>query len=260
VTNAHVVGNADKFIVTTSRGKRLTGSLVGAFPEGDLAVIKADAASLTPASFADSTKLRVGDLAIAIGNPLGLASSVTEGIISGLHRLEPEGNGIVLPNLIQTSAPINPGNSGGALVDLRGRLIGIPTLAAADPQLGGAAAGIGFAIPSNIASSIATQLIQHGSVTNSNRAYLGVEVADTGGASGVYITRVIPGTAADKAGLQAGELITAANGTPTPTSNVLAILLARLKPGQKVTVKFIRQDRHRGEAKVVLGEYSSGRG
>ena len=97
---------------------------------------------------------------MAIGNPLGLSSSFTEGIVSALNRQEPEGNGVVLPSAIQTSAAINPGNSGGALVDIQGRVIGIPTLAAADPQMGGAAAGIGFAIPSNVVTNIAGQLVE----------------------------------------------------------------------------------------------------
>src|SRR5436190_1440838 len=163
VTNYHVVGNATTFTVTTySPTKTLTGTLVGTFPADDLAVIKVSGGNLHPATFADSSKLRVGDLAMAIGNPLGLSSSVTEGIVSALGRQEPEGNGVVLQNAIQTSAAINPGNSGGALVNIGGRVIGIPTLAAADPQLGGAAAGIGFAIPSNTVKSIATQIIQHG--------------------------------------------------------------------------------------------------
>src|SRR5581483_11660815 len=162
VTNAHVVGTATTFTVTTSAGKQLRGTLVGSFAADDLAVIKVKGGSLRPATFADSSKLRVGDIAMAIGNPLGLSSSVTEGIVSALGRQEPEGNGRVLQNAIQTSAPINPGNSGGALVSITGNVIGIPTLAAADPQLGGAASGIGFAIPSNTVKRIAGQIVKFG--------------------------------------------------------------------------------------------------
>jgi S1-C subfamily serine protease len=117
VTNYHVVGGAKTFTVTTSTGKRLKGTLVGSFPPDDLAVIKVSRTDLSPASFADSSKLRVGELAIAIGNPLGLQSSVTQGLVSALGRQEPEGNGVVLQNAIQTSAAINPGNSGGAVVN-----------------------------------------------------------------------------------------------------------------------------------------------
>ena len=162
VTNAHVVSGATSVTVTTSTGKRLNGTLVGEFPEDDLAVIKVDGSGLHPATFADSSKLVVGQIAIAIGNPLGLSSSVTEGIVSALNRQEPEGNGVTLQNAIQTSAAINPGNSGGALVDILGRVIGIPTLAAQDPQFGGAAAGIGFAIPSNTVLDIAGQIAKNG--------------------------------------------------------------------------------------------------
>ena len=126
VTNDHVVGTATAFSVTTSTGRRLKGSLVGRFTPDDLAVIKVNGSGLRPAAFADSSKLRVGDIAMAIGNPLGLSSSVTEGIVSALNRQEAEGNGVTLPNTIQTSAPINPGNSGGALVDIHGRVIGDP--------------------------------------------------------------------------------------------------------------------------------------
>ncbi len=255
VTNDHVVGTATSFTVTTQAGKQLKGTLVGTFQEDDLAVIKVPAVGLKPASFADSGKLQVGDIAIAIGNPLGLASSVTEGIISALGRQEPEGNGVVLPSAIQTSAAINPGNSGGALVDISGRVIGIPTLAAEDPQLGGAAAGIGFAIPSNTVTSIASQLIKFGKVLHSNRAYLGVKIADTGAANGVYIAQVLPGTAAAKAGLKVGELITAVNGTATPSSDVLGSVLAALKPGQSVTVKYTRQAGTSGSVQLTLGQY-----
>jgi trypsin-like peptidase len=186
VTNYHVVGTAKTFTVTTyAPARRLTGKLVGTFPADDLAVIKVNSNALRPAAFADSSKLRVGEIAMAVGNPLGLSSSVTEGIVSALGRQEPEGNGVVLQNAIQTSAAINPGNSGGALVNIRGSVIGIPTLGAADPQLGGAAAGIGFAIPSNTVKNIASQIIQHGHVVSSGRPYLGIQVGDTG--NGVYV-------------------------------------------------------------------------
>ena len=133
VTNAHVVGSAKSFTVTTSKGRRLQGELVGTFPADDLAVIKVATSASRPAVFANSSKLRVGDIAMAIGNPLGLSSSVTQGIVSALGRSSSEGDGVTLPNTIQTSAPINPGNSGGALADISGRVIGVPTLAAERP-------------------------------------------------------------------------------------------------------------------------------
>jgi putative serine protease PepD len=159
VTNNHVVSGASSFTVTTASGKRYPAKLVGSFPPDDLAVIKVSGAHLKPATFADSSKLQIGDLAIAIGNPLGLRSSVTEGIVSAFREaVQEEGGNVTLPSVIQTSAAINPGNSGGALVDIEGRVIGIPTLAATDPQLGGGSApGIGFAIPSNLVKDIATR-------------------------------------------------------------------------------------------------------
>jgi putative serine protease PepD len=253
VTNAHVVGSAATFVVTTSTGKQYKGSLVGTFEADDLAVIKVSGAKLLPASFADSSKLRVGDLAMAIGNPLGLRSSVTQGIISALGRQEPEGNGFVLQNAIQTSAAINPGNSGGALVNIGARVIGIPTLAAADPQLGGAAAGIGFAIPSNTVTSIASQLIKFGHVVNSGRPYLGVRVGETG--NGVYIGTVYPGSPATKAGLKVGDVIQSVNGKPTPSSDELGSVLAGYKPGQTVTLKVVHQSGSTDLVKITLGEY-----
>jgi putative serine protease PepD len=254
VTNNHVVGSAKTFTVTTSSGKQLKGTLVGSFPADDLAVIKVSAgANLHAASFANSSKLRVGDLAMAIGNPLGLQSSVTQGIVSALGRQEPEGNGVTLANAVQTSAAINPGNSGGALVDIEGRVIGIPTLAAADPQLGGAASGIGFAIPSNTVKRIASQLVRYGHVVNSGRPYLGVEIGDTG--NGVYVGRVTGGGPAAKAGIKAGDVIVAVNGKATPTSDQLGTVLAGFKPGQTVTLKVVHQSGSTSEVKVKLGQY-----
>jgi len=255
VTNDHVVGSSKTFTVTTSSGKVLKGTLVGTFPEDDLAVINVPSTTLTPATFANFSTVQVGDIAIAIGNPLGLASSVTEGIVSGLGRQEPEGNGIILPSAIQTSAAINPGNSGGALVNIDGQVIGIPTLAAEDPQLGGAAAGIGFAIPSNVVADIAGQLVKYGKVVDSGRAYLGISISDTGQANGVAITDVLAGTPAAKAGLTAGELITALNGTATPTSDSLGTVLAGLKPGQTVTVRFMRQSGTSGSVQLTLAQF-----
>ena len=223
------------FQVTLADGKQYPARLVGGFPADDLAVLHVNATGLHPASFADSADLAVGDVTLAIGNPLGLQSSVTEGIVSALGRTVNEDNGVALPNVIQTSAAINPGNSGGALVDLQGQVVGIPTLAAADPQLGGSAAGIGFAIPSNTVQDIADQLIGSGQVTNSHRAYLGVEVAATT-SNGVLVTEVRQGGPAGKAGIATGELVTAVDGTATPDPASLADVLAGLHPGQAVRV------------------------
>jgi S1-C subfamily serine protease len=159
VTNNHVVGRYKRFQVTDSSGRRLAATLVGAFPPDDLAVIHVAGGSLRAAVLGDSSKLRVGDIVLAVGNPLGLQSSVTDGIVSALGRSVGEQGGAVLPDLIQTSAAINPGNSGGALVDLAGRVIGIPTLSAVDPEHMQLAGGIGFAIPSNVVQEIAGRLV-----------------------------------------------------------------------------------------------------
>jgi putative serine protease PepD len=163
VTNAHVAANARRFVVTLAAGNRHEASLVGTDPSNDIAVIRLSGATPAPATFADSSELHSGDIVFAIGNPLGLQSSVTQGIVSSLNRQVGEGNGVTLSNVIQTSAEINPGNSGGALVDLSGSVIGIPTLAALDPEFGNtAAAGIGFAIQSNTAKTVADRLIASG--------------------------------------------------------------------------------------------------
>ena len=200
-------------------------------------------AHLVPARFADSSKLQVGDIVLAMGNPLGLASSVTDGIISAVGRTVSESQeagspGATLPDVIQTSAAINPGNSGGALVDLQDEVVGIPTLAATDQQLGGGAApGIGFAIPSNIVTDVAGQIIKTGHVTNSHGAALGVRVQTVTGAdgqpAGAGIAAVTPGGPAAKAGLQPGDVITAVNGTATPDTEALAAVLGACSPGSR---------------------------
>jgi S1-C subfamily serine protease len=252
VTNDHVVSGSTSFTVTTANGKQLPGKLVGEFPADDLAVIKVAPTGLRPAAFADSSKLEVGDISMAIGNPLGLSSSVTQGIVSALDRQEPEGNGVTLRNTIQTSAAINPGNSGGALVDIQGRVIGIPTLGASDPQMGGAAAGIGFAIPSNIVTDIAGQIIRYGHVVNSHRAYLGVTIGDTG--EGVYVNSVAAGSPAAKSGIRVGDVIVSVNGHSTLTSDALGTLLAGLHPGQSVKVTVNRQDGSKATVGLTLGQ------
>jgi putative serine protease PepD len=254
VTNNHVVDNARGFQVTLANGRQYRARLVGSFPADDLAVLHVDAGGLQPAAFADSSRLQVGDVALAIGNPLGLQSSVTEGIVSALGRTVNEDNGVALPNVIQTSAAINPGNSGGALVNLQGQVIGISTLAATDPQLDGSAApGIGFAIPSNTVRDIATQLISQGKVTNSHRAWLGVGVAATT-SGGLLVTRVQAGGPATKAGIRAGELITAVNGTATPDPATLADVLAGLDPGRTVTVAVAGPGGAKRTVQVTLGQ------
>jgi len=159
VTNRHVVGSDTTVQVRASSGKAFSAAVVGASSTKDLAVVRVDGANLPPATLADSSKLRRGDLVLAVGNPLGLESSVTNGIVSALGRTVDESSAVALSDLIQTSAPINPGNSGGALVDVNGKVVGIPTLSAVDPENDQTAVGIGFAIPSNSVKDVSSKLL-----------------------------------------------------------------------------------------------------
>ena len=254
VTNNHVVTGGGPYTVTAG-GHEYDASLVGHFAPDDLAIVRVSGAHLTPASFADSGAVEVGDIVIAIGSPLGLSSSVTDGIVSAFRKGVSEGNGVALPLMIQTSAPINPGNSGGALADLEGRVIGIPTLAAIDQALGGGTApGIGFAIPSNLVKGIATQIIRNGHVTNSHRAYLGIEIGVTN-RTGVYVQSVTPGGPAAKAGIKAGDLIVSLNGNPTPTINNLTSVASELKPGTTVPVGIVTQSGGHKTVQLTLGTF-----
>jgi putative serine protease PepD len=239
VTNAHVVGDAKKITVTLANGDRHPGTVVGSFPPNDVAVVHVEGAT-PPAARFNSRALAVGDVVLAIGNPLGLRSSVTEGIVSSLGRTVSEGNGVALPSVIQTSAAINPGNSGGALVDLESEVVGIPTLAALDPEFGSTPApGIGFAIPSSTVRRIADQLISSGEVTASGRAFLGVRVATLLG-GGVLVSSVDSGGPADRAGIKKGDLIVAVDKTPVASTDELAAVLAQIKPGATIAVKVVR--------------------
>jgi S1-C subfamily serine protease len=264
VTNAHVVGGANSFQVTFGDGKRQAATLVGSFPAGDIAVVHVgNGGGLRVAAFADSTKLEVGDIVMAIGNPLGLRSSVTNGIVSAVGRTVSEGNGFTLPNTIQTSAPINPGNSGGALVDLNGSVVGIPTLAAVDPAQnalsgGSAAAGIGFAIPSSTVTDIARQLIASGKVTASGRAYLGIHGATSPDGIGAIVVDVTAKSPAEKAGIQSTDVITGINGAPVHGTNDLNQALATLKPGDVATLNVVHADGTEVQLKVTLGQLPGG--
>jgi putative serine protease PepD len=198
--------------------------------------------------------VRVGDIVVAIGNPLGLRSSVTQGIVSALGRTVDEPGGAALPDVVQTSAPINPGNSGGALVNLEGQVIGIPTLAATDPELGGSAPGIGFAIPSSLVTELATQLIEHGHVVASHRAFLGVDLA-TGLLNGAVVASVEPGGPAARAGIAPGDAITEIDGQRVSSPSDVADALATAKPGQEVSVAIVKPDGSQATVKVTLGQF-----
>jgi S1-C subfamily serine protease len=211
-----------------------------------------------PATFGKSATLQPGSIVFAIGSPLGLSSSVTEGVVSYNGRPLSEGNGVNLPATIQTSAAINPGNSGGALVDLAGEVIGIPTLTALDPEDQSQAAGLGFAIPSDEIVPIAHQLIASGRVANSGQASMEIQGSDgvdsSGNPIGVVVGRVPPGSGVAKAGLAVGDVVTAVNGQPTPTVAELADVLAGLQSGANVSVSLIQPDGTRQTVQVVLGQ------
>ncbi|MER6118221.1 trypsin-like peptidase domain-containing protein [Streptomyces sp. NPDC001743] len=266
VTNAHVVGDEKTFKVTVATGEKvLSASLVASYPEQDLAVIKLDDLpdGLKPAKFGDSEKVAVGQIVLAMGSPLGLSSSVTQGIVSGLGRTVSEsraggGTGATIADMVQTSAAINPGNSGGALVNLNSEVIGIPTLAATDPQMGDSAApGIGFAIPASMVKTVAGQIVRSGKVTDSGRAALGITgrtvVDDSYRPAGVAIVSLEEGGAAQKAGLRVGDIITAVGDASVTTITSLSEALASDKPGEKVTVTYVRSDGEK-TAEVTLGE------
>jgi putative serine protease PepD len=263
VTNAHVVGTAKTVEVLPASGMgTLPADVVGVFKPDDLAVIRVtkDASSLRPAKFTNSDDASIGELVLAMGNPLGLTDSVTQGIISATGRTvsasEEGGGHAVISSAIQTSAAINPGNSGGALVTLGEEVIGIPTLAARLPDQGGAAPGIGFAIPSNTVMNIAGQLIRYGRVKTSDRASLDIAAQTAansqGENAGVAIVEVTKGGAADSAGLRPGDIILELDGKPTQSVQVLDSILATMKPGSKVSVK-VQRDGSVATVTVTLG-------
>ncbi|HLI18913.1 MAG TPA: Do family serine endopeptidase [Rhodanobacteraceae bacterium] len=216
LTNNHVIAGADQIQVTLTNGRTYKAKVIGADPTTDLAVIQIHAPDLVALPFADSSKLRVGDFVVAVGDPFGLGQSATSGIISGLQRQDLRRSGV--QNYIQTDASINPGNSGGALVNLDGQLVGINSMIYSPS---GASAGLGFAIPSNLAADVMKQLIAHGKV---ERGSLGVDAQDLNprvaaalgirATSGALITNVLPDSPAAKAGLKPGDLVTSVNGKP----------------------------------------------
>ncbi|MGX1269505.1 putative serine protease PepD [Streptomyces phaeoluteigriseus] len=266
VSNAHLVGEERTFRGTTAHSEDpLAATLVFSYPEQDLAVVKLDRVpdGLKAARSGDSGGVEVGQIVLAMGSPLGLSSSVTQGIVSATGRTVSEGSadggtGATIANMVQTSAAINPGNSGGALVNLDGEVIGFPTLAAVDPSLGqGAAPGIGFAIPASTVRTVADQIVKDGKVTDSGRAALGITartVVDADHrAAGVAVVEVTRGGAADRAGLRTGDVITGLGDTAVTTITSLAEALAVMAPGERTTVTFTRNGDER-TADVTLGE------
>jgi serine protease DegQ len=247
LTNNHVVGGADDITVTLQDGRDFKGTLVGTDPATDVAVVKINATGLQALPIADSSQLRVGDFVVAVGDPFGLGQTVTSGIVSALQRSGLGGSSF--QNFIQTDASINPGNSGGALVNLRGELVGINTMILSPS---GGNVGIGFAIPTKIASSVMEQLIAHGKVSRGN---LGAQTQDITpniakmlglkDNNGAVVTRVVPGSAADRAGLQVGDVITSINGTPLENADQLNNTEGLMPANSTVTLSVLRDGRTR---------------
>jgi S1-C subfamily serine protease len=270
VTNDHVVHGFSTLGVQLSNGKQYPAALVGEDAQDDLAVLRIRATGLRPINIGNSDRVKVGQFSIAIGSPLGLEQSATIGIVSALDRSASEGAGgpaSELVGLIQTSAPINPGNSGGALVDLQGNLVGVPTLAAANPQNGAAANGIGFAIASNRVVFVADQLIKYGKLVSSGQGYLGIQGIDvTPEIAAAYNLPVQSGvlvagfsndaagkSPAHAAGIQTGDIIVNVNGQPIANSGALASSLLALAPGTKVRMT-VQRGTSQHTVTVTLGE------
>ena len=254
VTNHHVVEDADEIAITMHNGHHFEAKLIGSDPEADVAVLQADIEGLQALPFGDSDQLRVGDFAVAIGNPFGLGQTVTSGIISALGRT---GLGIEgYENFIQTDASINPGNSGGALVNLKGELIGINTAILAAGGSGNV--GIGFAIPINMVRQIAEQLIEYGEV---RRGMLGVimqnltpELSRAFGLDlhqGVVISQVIEDTAAEEAGLKVGDVVISINGTPVKSASAMRNMVGLLRVGDEMSISVIRDGRKKTLKAVI---------
>jgi len=243
VTNNHVVDGASSVTVTLSDKREFKAEVVGTDAKSDIAVLKIDANSLPCITVADSSKVQVGDYALAVGDPFGIGQTVTMGIVSATGRSH---LGIEdYENFIQTDAPINPGNSGGALVNDRGELIGINTAIIAHGSEGNQ--GIGFAIPANMARNVMEQIVDHGKVT---RAYLGIlpqdvtpDLAKQFGekdARGALVADVSAGSPAEKSGLQRGDIILDVNGKPVTDSNDLRMTISMMAPDSDANLKVLR--------------------
>jgi len=255
LTNNHVVEAADEIQVALNDGRQARAKVVGVDPESDLAVLKVELAGLPVVTFAQSDRLQVGDVVLAIGNPFGVGQTVTMGIVSALGRTHLGIN--TFENFIQTDAAINPGNSGGALIDASGHLVGINT--AIYSRTGGSM-GIGFAIPVSLARQVMEQIIQTGSVT---RGWIGVGVQDLNpelaesfqlpDTKGVLIASVMPGSPAAKAGIRPGDVLLALDGSSLSDSSVMLNVIAAVPPGKPAAVKLLRRGASI-ELKVVVGK------
>jgi serine protease Do/serine protease DegQ len=253
VTNTHVIENATEITVTLLDNRSLTAKVVGKDPGSDVAVLKVQANNLTAIPIADSDRTEVGDFVVAIGNPFGLGHTVTSGIVSALGRsgINPEG----YEDFIQTDASINPGNSGGALVTLDGQLVGINT---AILSRTGGNIGIGFAIPANMMKTVMAQLVKFGEV---KRGVLGVNIQtltpdiaqsmELGSVQGALVSQVVEGSAAEKAGIKAGDVVTAVNGKPVKDAAGLRNSIGLLSVGDRVDVALLRDGKPRRVTAVI---------
>jgi S1-C subfamily serine protease len=246
LTNSHVISGAQDLEATRASGESYQAQLVGEDPDTDLAVVRVVAAGLPTSVLGDSDELKVGQVVIAIGNPLGLQATVTTGVVSALGRSLRSRTGRLIENVIQTDAILNPGSSGGPLVDTRGRVIGINTAVIAGAQ------GIGFAVPINTATRIAGELIKEGRV---HRAYLGLGgqaialdplLASQLGLQqnrGVMVTQVTPGGPAYRAGLREGDVIFSLDGRPITSVDRIHQILTRDAVGRRMNLGTLRQGR-----------------
>jgi serine protease Do len=242
LTNNHVVSGADVIKISLNDGRELTAKVVGTDPKSDLAVVKVEAKDLPAITFTDSDKIEVGDRVLAIGNPFGIGQTVTSGMVSALGRSM--GMGLEYEDFIQTDAAINPGNSGGALIDVKGRLVGINT---AIYSRSGGFQGIGFAIPSNMARSVMQQLVTNGKVV---RGYLGISMQPINdelaeqfslkNKEGVLVAEIVQGSPAAKSGLEAGDVITKFQGKEVKDARTFRFAVANLSPGTEVNLDVLR--------------------
>lgn len=260
LTNHHVIDGAQDIKVDLNDGRTLDAKLIGSDPPSDLALLKVNSSGLPILTPGDSDKVRVGDVALAIGNPFGVGQTVTMGIISGKGRTGPGPGSGAFEDFLQTDAPINQGNSGGALVNTVGELIGINSQIL--PGAGGGNIGIGFAIPSNMARIVMEQLVKNGKV---RRGQLGIvtsrvtsDMAQSLGmaeARGVIVNSVRAGSGAEKAGIRRGDIITAINDTPVSDTNAFRNRVASNAPGTEVTLTVMRDNREQ-KIRATLGEFN----
>lgn len=249
LTNNHVVEGSDRVTVDLSDGRSLDAKVIGTDKPSDLAVVKIDAKDLPTLALGNSDAVRVGDIVLAVGNPLGIGQTVTMGIVSAKGRVTDGPGDGGYQDFLQTDAPINKGNSGGALVNTRGELIGINSQILSPS---GGSIGIGFAIPSNMASNVMSQLISDGTV---HRGMLGVTIQPVtsdiarslklGNVGGALVNAVTPGGAADKAGVERGDVIVAVNDETVKDGNTLRNQIAELRPGTNVRLRIVRDGSER---------------